>query len=329
MKLKNSSPNREIKKEHFNFQYLNFDFAKIAQELKNKESKRYILKVNVNTLGLNSPWNFNQILDINFDFSPFFEKIKYDYQKILNDVFLLSKNFYKEQIRNMFDFNNETFIQGYNKKYGLLINNGFKIYPRYFYFSDKYQNLEIKLFSSYKTKFYNTKFGNLFNYDFSTDKNFDIKENQGYVFDDSKKDDYGLKFKKIEEQKIGYSVFELQAAKENEFYRYYDFNFGIYNFQEITKDGLFPDSQWWQVQPESCSWYNLYCHFKNGAIWIVNNIPGVKHANELLFGLKNIFQAVVEFFTEIFAVWKFNPALYNTVINIFIMIIFIKIVRFI
>ncbi len=38
------------------------------------------------------------------------------------------------------------------------------------------------------------------------------------------------------EQKIGCNVFELQAQKENDMYRYYDFNFGIYNWQEINND---------------------------------------------------------------------------------------------
>lgn len=33
--------------------------------------------------------------------------------------------------------------------------------------------------------------------------------------------------------------------------------YGIYNWQEINNGGLFPDNQWWQVQYESCSWYNL------------------------------------------------------------------------
>ncbi|ALA97707.1 Spiroplasmavirus-related protein [Spiroplasma kunkelii CR2-3x] len=52
-----------------------------------------------------------------------------------------------------------------------------------------------------------------------------------------------MQYKKIEEQKIGYNVFELQAQKENDMYRYYDFNFGIYNWQEINSGGLFPDKQ--------------------------------------------------------------------------------------
>ncbi len=43
----------------------------------------------------------------------------------------------------------------------------------------------------------------------------------------------------MEEQKNGYNVFELQAQKENDMYRYYYFNFGIYNWQEINNGGLF------------------------------------------------------------------------------------------
>ncbi|KMQ89747.1 plectrovirus spv1-r8a2b protein [Lasius niger] len=36
---------------------------------------------------------------------------------------------------------------------------------------------------------------------------------------------------------------DKDAQKEGDLYRYYDFNFGIYNWQEITKDGLFPAGQ--------------------------------------------------------------------------------------
>jgi len=201
------------------------------------------------------------------------------FEKLLNSMFTVSQNFYKDYLRTIFDLENNTYVQGYNKKYGLLANNGFKIYPRYFYFSDKYNQLDIKLYSAFKNRFYNTNYGNVFNYDFSVANNYNINQNEGYVFEGALKNKYGLKYKKIEEQKIGYNVFELQAQKENDMYRYYDFNFGIYNWQEINNGGLFPDGQWWQAQYESCSWYNLACHIKNAAIWIVNNTPGVKQVN--------------------------------------------------
>ncbi|KAF0851388.1 spiroplasma phage ORF1-like family protein [Spiroplasma poulsonii] len=254
---------------------------------------------------------------------------KSQFEKLLNSMFTVSQNFYKDYLRTIFDLENNTYVQGYNKKYGLLANNGFKIYPRYFYFSDKYNQLDIKLYSAFKNRFYNTNYGNVFNYDFSVANNYNINQNEGYVFEGALKDKYGLKYKKIEEQKIGYNVFELQAQKENDMYRYYDFNFGIYNWQEINNGGLFPDGQWWQAQYESCSWYNLACHIKNAAIWVVNNIPGVKQVNELASGVGKIFQTIYSFFSQTFEVWKFSPALYNTITNIFLLIIFMKFVRLI
>ncbi len=219
-------------------------------------------------------------------------------------MFTVSQNFYKDYLRTIFDLENNTYTQGYNKKYGLLANNGFKIYPRYFYFSDKYKSLDFKMYSAYKNRFYNTNYGNVFNYDFSVANNYNINQNDCYVFEGALKDKYGLKYKKMEEQKISYNVFELQAQKENEFYHYYDFNFGIYNWQEINNGGLFPDSQWWQAQYESCSWYNLACHIRNAAIWIVNNIPGIKQVNELASGVGKIFQTIYSFFIQTFEVWK-------------------------
>ncbi len=156
--------------------------------------------------------------------------VSYDkFKELLNSMFVVSKNFYKDYLRTMFDLDNNTYTQGYNKKYGLLANNGFKIYPRYFYFSDKYKLLDFKMYSAYKNRFYNTNYGNVFNYDFSVSNDYNINQNEEYVFEDVLKDKYGLKYKKMEEQKIGYNVFELQVQKENDMYRYYDFNFGIYN----------------------------------------------------------------------------------------------------
>ncbi len=244
-------------------------------------------------------------------------------------MFTVSQNFYKDYLRTIFDLENNTYKQGYSKKYGLLANNGFKIYPRYFYFSDKYKLLDFKMYSAYKNRFYNTNYGDVFNYDFSVANNYNINQNEGYVFESTLKNKYGLKYKKMEEQKIGYNVFELQAQKENDMYRYYDFNFGIYNWQEINNGGLFPDSQWWQAQYESCSWYNLACHIRNAAIWIVNNIPGIKQVNELASGVGKIFQTIYSFFSQTFEVWKFSPALYSTITNLFLLIIFMKFVRLI
>ncbi len=256
--------------------------------------------------------------------------VSYDkFEELLNSMFVVSKNFYKDYLRIMFDLDNNTYTQAYNKKYGLLANNGFKIYPRYFYFSDKYKLLDFKMYSAYKNRFYNTNYGDVFNYDFSVSNGYNINQNEGYVFEGSLKDKYGLKYKKMEQQKIGYNVFELQAQKENDMYRYYDFNFGIYNWQEINNGGLFPDGQWWQAQYESCSWYNLACHIRNAAIWIVNNIPGIKQVNELASGVGKIFQTIYSFFSQIFEVWKFSSALYSTITNLFLLIIFMKFVRLI
>ncbi|AXF96897.1 spiroplasma plectrovirus-related protein [Spiroplasma phoeniceum P40] len=269
--------------------------------------------------------NFNNILlseNIN-------DKLQFD--KLLNSMFKISQKFYTNYLRTIFDLENNTYVQGYNKKYGLLVNNGFKIYPRYFYFSDKYKQLDIKLYSAFKNRFYTiNNYGSVFNYDFSVANNYNIKLNSGYVFGGDLQNKYGLQYKKIEEQKIGYNVFELQAQKENDMYRYYDFNFGIYNWQEINNGGLFPDKQWWQVQyvtPEG--WWDFGAHIKNAVIWIVNTIPGVKQVNELASGVGKVFETVYSFFSQIFEVWKFNPALYSTITNIFLLIIFMKFVRLI
>nr|WP_200902976.1 DUF3688 family protein [Spiroplasma kunkelii] len=64
-------------------------------------------------------------------------------------------------------------------------------------------------------------------------------------------------------------------------------------------------------------------------IWIVNTIPGVKQVNELASGVGKVFETLYSFFSQIFEVWKFNTALYSTITNIFLLIIFMKFVRLI
>ncbi|ALA97497.1 Spiroplasmavirus-related protein [Spiroplasma kunkelii CR2-3x] len=76
-------------------------------------------------------------------------------------------------------------------------------------------------------------------------------------------------------------------------------------------------------------WWDFGTHIKNAMIWIVNTIPGVKQVNELASGVGKVFETVYSFFSQIFGVWKFNPALYSTITNIFLLIIFMKFVRLI
>ncbi|ALA98011.1 Spiroplasmavirus-related protein [Spiroplasma kunkelii CR2-3x] len=56
-------------------------------------------------------------------------------------------------------------------------------------------------------------------------------------------------------------------------------------------------------------WWDFGAHIKNAMIWIVNTIPGVKQVNELASGVGKVFETVYSFFSQIFEVWKFNPAL--------------------
>ncbi|WP_342189752.1 spiroplasma phage ORF1-like family protein [Spiroplasma endosymbiont of Dilophus febrilis] len=142
------------------------------------------------------------------------EENKGNWNGIIKNIINISKNFYKDYLRALFDLNNNTYIQGQKANHGLLANNGFKIYPRYFYFSDKYSELDFNLYSAYKNKFYNTKYGINFNYDYSIKKSFNILKNEGEVFKKPPENNkYKFKHTKMEEQKIGYNIFELQVKK--------------------------------------------------------------------------------------------------------------------
>ncbi|PQM29680.1 spiroplasma phage ORF1-like family protein [Spiroplasma poulsonii] len=249
------------------------------------------------------------------------------WKNILNSSFKIMNNFYKDYLRTIFDLENETYIQGYQKKFGLLVSNGFKIFPKYFYFSDKYKELDVKIYSSHANKFYQTKYGRVFNFDYSVSNDFKVDNNSNYLFDGVGKEKYKLRYKDLSIQKVGYGVFELQAQQEKEFYHYYDFNFGIYNWKDLTSLVDKPTGQWWSEQIENCKWYDMVCHLKNGAIWIVNNIPGIKQANELASGVGKLFQTTYSFFAQTFEIWKFNLDFYIVITNTFLLIIFMKFIR--
>lgn len=258
------------------------------------------------------------------------DKVITDFEDLMKNVLIISRDFYKNYIRSLFDTDFRTYVQGFNREYGLIANNGFKIYPQYFYYDDKYNSLKFDLYSSYNNRFYNTKYGQAFNFDYSVKSSFNISGKDKYVFegDNDKIEKYPFKYvSDVNSRNVGYNVFTLTAQKEGGLYRYFDFNFGIYNWREITKDGLYPTGQWWDAKYDNCAWYNVTCWIKNAVIWVVNNIPGVKQGNQLASGIAYIFKTTYEFFDKIFAVWKFSPALYNTVTNVFLLIIFMKLVR--
>lgn len=237
--------------------------------------------------------DFRNVIQINKD-----TKNNSNWNSFIKNLIIISKEFYKDYLRALFDLNNNTYVQGQHAKHGLLANNGFKIYPRYFYFSDQYKNLDFSLYSAYQNRFYKTKYGKNFNFDFSVKKHFNIENDDGYIFgkkNSSENQKYKLKHLKFEERnlnydkKIGFNIFEFQSAKIDKNYRYYDFNFGIYNWQEITKDGINPDKQWWEYKYESCNWWNIGCHIKNGTIWVINNLPGIKETNTFAKGMNGFF----------------------------------------
>ncbi|WP_425378589.1 spiroplasma phage ORF1-like family protein [Spiroplasma endosymbiont of Polydrusus pterygomalis] len=280
----------------------------------------------VNFLGLKAD-NFLSVVNLE-NLNSEQEKINYKlkWKNILNSSFKIMNDFYKNYLRVMFDLEGETYIQGYSKKFGLLVINGFKIFPKYFYFSDKYKNLDVKIYSSHANKFYQTKYGRVFNFDYSVFNNFKVDSTSDYLFYD-RTVTYPLRVKDLSIQKVGYGVFELQAQKENEFYHYYDFNFGIYNWKDLTSLVDKPIGQWWNEQIENCKWYDMVCHIKNGSIWIVNNIPGIKQANELASGVGKLFQTTYNFFAQTFEIWKFNLDFYIVITNTFLLIIFMKFIR--
>ncbi|WP_424526232.1 spiroplasma phage ORF1-like family protein [Spiroplasma endosymbiont of Glossina fuscipes fuscipes] len=255
---------------HFDINYLvlNFNYKKIINMdiLKKSESNYYINDVKQNFYLLD---NLFQILD-------------YFYSNVLRTIFDISN--FKEQIYFSSDNGNLGFV--------FFIKNGFLLYPKSMLFNilrfpdtvSGYLEPQVQLYNAYTINNTNDYFSYYSNWDYKTDvlpSNND-KYTQSIklldMADNSKYQGFNLiRFNTTRlTEKIGIAIL--------------GFNFSIYNAMDWNDEINAGDI--WKLPYSSCTWYNVFCHIKNGFIWAFNTLPGIKEVGKYANALVNTMQNV-------------------------------------
>ncbi|WP_199558545.1 spiroplasma phage ORF1-like family protein [Spiroplasma sp. ChiS] len=82
------------------------------------------------------------------------------------------------------------------------------------------------------------------------------------------------------------------------------FNFSLYNATDWN--GELNDGKIWQLPYKKGAWYRLDIHIENAAIWIVNNLPGMKEIYKFVNGIVHVFSNVSELFNNIGNLFAFD-----------------------
>ncbi|WP_408641587.1 spiroplasma phage ORF1-like family protein [Spiroplasma citri] len=82
------------------------------------------------------------------------------------------------------------------------------------------------------------------------------------------------------------------------------FNFSLYNATDWS--GELNDGKIWQLPYKKGAWYRLDIHIENEAIWIVNNLPGMKEIYKFVNGIVHVFSNVSELFNNIGNLFAFD-----------------------
>ncbi|WFG95542.1 DUF3688 family protein [Spiroplasma citri] len=82
------------------------------------------------------------------------------------------------------------------------------------------------------------------------------------------------------------------------------FNFSLYNATDWS--GELNDGKIWQLPYKKGAWYRLDIHIENAAIWIVNNLPGMKEIYKFVNGIVHVFSNVSELFNNICNLFAFD-----------------------
>ncbi|PQP79144.1 DUF3688 domain-containing protein, partial [Spiroplasma sp. ChiS] len=71
-------------------------------------------------------------------------------------------------------------------------------------------------------------------------------------------------------------------------------------------NGELNDGKIWQLPYKKGAWYRLDIHIENAAIWIVNNLPGMKEIYKFVNGIVHVFSNVSELFNNIGNLFAFD-----------------------
>ncbi|MBH8622554.1 DUF3688 domain-containing protein [Spiroplasma sp. hyd1] len=265
-----------------NYLILNFNYKKIINMdiLKKSESNYYIDDVKQEFYSLD---NLFQILD-------------YFYSNVLRTIFDISN--FREQIVFSSDNGNLGFV--------FIIKNGFLLYPKSMIFNilrfpdtiSGYLEPQVQLYNAYTINNTNDYFSYFSNWDYITDvlpSNNDKYIQSIKLLDMTDKSKY---------QGFNLIRFNTTRLTENNSISINGFNFSIYNATDWNNEINGGDI--WEIPYKNCSWYNVACHIQNAAIWLVNNLPGMKDVYNFVNGIVHVFSNVSDLFNNIGNLFAFD-----------------------
>nr|WP_245938571.1 M20/M25/M40 family metallo-hydrolase [Spiroplasma phoeniceum] len=270
--------------KHFDMNYLvlNFNYKELLNMdiLKKSNSNYFVNDVKQNFYSLD---NLFQVLD-------------YFYSNVLRVIFNISN--FREFI--YFTSNNG------NLSFVFFVKNGFLLYPKSMVFNIlRFPDTDIYYLKP-RVQLYNAYTINSTNDYFSYYSNWDYKTN----ILPSNNDKYTQSIKLLDmtdrSKYQGFNLirFSTTTLIENRSISINGFNFSLYNATDWN--GELNDGKIWQLPYKKGAWYRLDIHIENSAIWIVNNLPGMKEIYKFVNGIVHVFSNMSELFNNIGNLFAFD-----------------------
>nr|WP_193379332.1 DUF3688 family protein [Spiroplasma melliferum] len=244
----------------------------------------------------NSQYFINDVKQDNFSLESFFQILDYFYSNILRVIFDISN--FKEFI--YFNSSNE------NTGFAFFVKNGFLLYPKSMLFnilrfpdlSATYLNPIVNLYNAYNINVNQNYYSFFSNWQYQTDilpSNNDKYTQSIKLLDMTDKSKY---------QGFNLITFNAINIGKDSSISVNGFNFSLYNATDWNNE--INNGNIWRIPYKSCSWYNLACHIQNAAIWLVNNLPGMKDVYNFINGIVHVFSNVSELFNNIGNLFAFD-----------------------
>lgn len=253
--------------------------------------------------------------------------IDFDNTQFINSVQLFTRDYFF----NMFSvskthsiyFNNtdSSFVKPVRFSNSFLVKNGFELYPSSYYLSYVNSN----------TVAGDNVFVNLNFYDFSS-----ISGNQYFYYGLGKNNfTWNLALPSHNDSNSVLNINDFSSDfKFNLFTFDYDIdlttspfsfsiyfmNFSLFNWQDWNND--FNGGSIWQIPYQSCGITHLLGCIENGAIWIVNNVPGIDYVFKFFTGVINTLNDTNELWNSISNLFAFNTAFQMLIGGVIVLALF-------
>ncbi|WFG99791.1 DUF3688 family protein [Spiroplasma citri] len=186
------------------------------------------------------------------------------------------------------------------------VKNGFLLYPKSMVFNILrfpdtdiyYLKPQVQLYNAYTINSTNDYFSYYSNWDYKTDilpSNNDKYTQSIKLLDMTDRSKY---------QGFNLIRFNTTRLTEDRSISINGFNFSLYNATDWS--GELNDGKIWQLPYKKGAWYRLDIHIENAAIWIVNNLPGMKEIYKFVNGIVHVFSNVSELFNNIGNLFAFD-----------------------